>query len=315
MAASQCAQELFQTLLNRSMRGLAATDVDGLLVLGLVAERGSFSAAARELGLAPSAVSKRIAALEARLGARLCLRTTRIMTLSRAGLSLLPSATRVLEAWRSANGDVRAQSTSIRINAPGLFVERVLMKVLAAHAQSWPELVCSISCDDRMIELSNGSFDVVVRIAPRITQTSAVVRPIGRDRLVTVASPDYLARHGVPTVATELAGHRALRYAPREAVEEWRYVVDGQPVSVPIRPALVAGEDKVIRGAALEGLGLAVIPHMFVADEIVAGRLVSVLEGQLWRPQRTIHAVILEGRLAPPHVKRFVGTIAQASRA
>jgi DNA-binding transcriptional LysR family regulator len=273
--------------------------MDGLLVLALIAERGSLSAAARELGVAPSAVSKRIAGLEGRLGARLLVRTTRRIALSDDGVRLHAHAAAVLGAWRSANAGDDDRGGIVRINAPGLFAEVVLAPFLTAYRERHPEAYASVSCEDRMIELTNGAFDVVIRVSRDVTRASAVVRALVRDRLVVVAAPAYLVRFGVPRGPAELSAHRCMRYLSRDASEEWRFLVDGRAVSIPIAPAFAAAEDASLRAAAVEGLGLAIMPRLFVKAEVAGGRLVTVLDDALAAPERTVRAVVVEGRLAP----------------
>lgn len=293
------------------MRSLAAGDMDGLLILALIAEKGSLSAAARELGVAPSAVSKRIAALEARLDARLLVRTTRRLALSNDGLRLHAHAAAVLGAWRSANAGETNGGGVVRINAPGLFSEVVLAPFLTAYHERQPDILASVSCDDRMIELASGAFDVIIWISRQMTQASALVRPLARDRLVVVAAPAYLARFDVPQSPADLSAHRCMRYLPRDAQEEWRFLVDGRAVSVPVTPVLTATDDSSLRAAAAEGLGLAIMPRMFVKREVAAGQLVSVLEDTLYSPERTIRAVVVEGRLAPTRVRRLIAALAR----
>lgn len=297
------------------MRPLAPADMEGLLILALIAEGGSLSAAARVLGVAPSAVSKRIAALEARLDARLLVRSTRRVALAEAGLRLHDSAAQVLQAWRAANRRDDSEHALVRINSPGLFAQVVLTPFAAQYRDLHPGLTLSLSGDDRMIELATGRFDIVIRIARRLTQASALIRKIGADRLITAASPAYLARFGVPERPDALLRHRCLHYLPRTLAEEWCFAVDGAAMAVPVTPAFEAMEDAVLREAAVAGLGLAVMPRCMLAPDLAAGRLVSVLEAAMWSPAREIHAVIVEGRLAPPAVRRVATDLARVLRA
>jgi DNA-binding transcriptional LysR family regulator len=292
------------------MTAVAAGDMDGLLVLALVAERGSFSAAARELGVAPSAVSKRIATLEARLDARLFLRTTRRVTLSQEGAKIHAHAESVLGAWRALNHTGAEKGGSVRINAPGLFVETVLVPFLATYRARRPDVWCVASSEDAMIELASDAFDVVIRVSREITRASAVVRRVGRDRLVTVASPAYLEQFGTPRRPADLAMHRALRYTPRKASDEWRFSIEGRPVSTRVPSVFEADEDAALRAAALAGMGLGVMPRMFVAPDLAAGRLVSVLEAEMWAPDRHVHAILVEGRMAPSRVRELIEALA-----
>ena len=106
-----------------------------------------------------------------------------------------------------------------------------------------------------------------------------------------------------------LASHQCMRYTPREAADEWRFSVGGRPVSIPVQPVFAAAEDAALRAAALAGMGLAIMPRMFLEPDLAAGRLVSVLDAEMWSSQRIVHAVIVEGRMAPPQVGKFVDAL------
>lgn len=293
-------------------------DMGSLALLAKVVEQQSFSAAARDLGLAKSAVSKRIAVLERKLGVRLLVRTTRSVTLSEAGMRVHAHCAGLLAAARGAAASLAMTDAGergcVRINAPVLYAERTLTPLLQRFLDEHPGIEMELSADDALVDLASGRHDVVVRIAQRLPNRSLAARTIGHDRLVLIASPDYLARHGEPKAPEDLVQHRCMRYVQRSAAMEWRFksangeVVDPVVVSVPARFA--AGDDASLRAAAVHGVGLTIMPLGFVAREVAAGELKFVLDGRLWQPERTVHALLPEGRLAAPRVRKVVDFLA-----
>ena len=298
------------------MQPFALDDVGTLALFAKVVEHRSFSSAARDLGLAKSAVSKRIAALEKKLGVRLLVRSTRSVVLSDAGLHVHEHAARLLEATRDAAQALAPTESGerglVRINAPGLFAQRVLAPLLARYLVEHPQVDVELHSDDAMIELTSGRYDLVIRIARELPEQRLVARSLGHDRLVLVASPSYLARAGTPSEPADLVHHSGLHYAHRSVGVEWRFDSAGTPISVPVRSRFTAGDDASLREAAVAGLGLAVMPRCFVARELEANTLSLVLDGRLWQAARTVHAVLPEGRLAPSRVRKLAAFLADA---
>jgi DNA-binding transcriptional LysR family regulator len=300
------------------MQPFSLEDMGSLALLAKVVELRSFSAAARDLGLAKSAVSKRIAVLEKKLGVRLLVRTTRQVTLSDIGLQVHEHCAALLGAARGAAVALQATDAGergvVRINAPGLFAQRVMAPLLQRYLQVHPQVEVELNSDDAMIDLTSGRFDVVIRIARVPQEQSIVARPLGADRLVLVGAPAYLASQGTPSDPHELAHHSCMRYVQRTAAVEWRFKGEGGPLVVPVRSRFAAGDDATLREAAVAGLGLTIMPRCFVAEELAGGRLAEVLKGRLWQPERTVHALLPEGRLAPARVKKLVTFLADEVR-
>lgn len=295
------------------MSPFSLEDIGSLALLAKVAEQRSFSAAARELGLAKSAVSKRIAVLEDKLGVRLLVRTTRHVSLSEAGLRLHEHCEHILNATRGAavalqetEGGVRGR---IRINAPALFAERVLARLLFRFLEAHPAVDVELSVDDAPVDLTTGRHDVVIRIARVLPDRSIVARVLAKDQLVLVAAPAYLEKYGEPVFPQDLLHHRCMRYTQRSAAVEWRFkgVHGPRVVMVPVRFA--AGDDLTLRTAALQGLGLTIMPESFVAQEIKANELKVVLNGLLWQPERTVFGLLPDGRMTAPRVRSLVDFI------
>ena len=291
------------------MKPFALEDMGSLVLFAKVVELRSFSAAARDLGLAKSAVSKRIALLEKKFGVRLLVRTTRKVTPSEAGAQLHQHCAAMLTAVRGAAGVVEHGDSGerglIRINAPGVFLQRQLLPIIEHYSQMRQRLEFDLSSDDAMIELTSGQYDLVIRITREISEQSIVARPLAKDRLVIVGAPRYFEQQGIPQTPYELVHHSCMRYAHRSAGVEWRFVNDDGPYSVGVHSAFAAGDDITLRAAAVAGMGLTIMPRCFVADELAAGDLLTVLDEHMWQPERTIYAILPEGRLAPTRVRQL----------
>lgn len=282
-------------------------DLVSLALFARVVEAGSFTAAARALGLSKSAVSARVARLEDRLGARLLHRTTRRLSLSQAGAALYERAARMVaaanDAAELAEGTSREPRGRLRISAPVTLAQMFLGPVLAEFLRAQPSVQIDLDASDRMVDLVAEGFDLAVRIA-NLRDSSLVARKLATDRLVVVGSPSYLARAGTPRSVADLAQHNCLRYAQVSGSAEWgfrgfervRQVVEGN---------LVVSDGTVLREAAAAGLGLAVLPAFMVAAELASRRLVPVLE-ELPRREIGIFAVYPHRRNVPAKVRAFV---------
>ena len=291
------------------MKSLSLDDAGSLILFAKVVELQSFSAAARDLGLAKSAVSKRISLLEKKIGVRLLVRTTRKVTPSESGVKLFQYCAEMQSSLHHIasvleHGD-SGESGVIRINAPGLFIERQLIPITSYYCNKYQQIQFDLNSDDSMIELINGRYDLVIRIASKINEQTVVGRPIASDRLVIVGAPDYFSKYGMPKTPGELSNHNCMRYHPRSADMEWRFVSNDTFHSVKIHSTFSAGDDATLRSAAIAGMGLTIMPRCFVHDELESGQLITVLEEEMWRPERIIYAVLPEGRLASSRVKRF----------
>lgn len=283
-------------------------DVTGMVVFAAVAERGSFTAAATDLGLAKSVVSARVARLEDRLGVRLLHRTTRRVSLTPAGAEVYPLCARVAqaaaEAHDAAAGEAAEPRGRLRINAPVTFGQRWLGPVVASFLARHPAVHPEIVLQDEVVDVASGAWDVVIRIG-EVRDPELTARRFGRDVPVVVASPAYLARHGVPRHPFDLARHQCLRYLNIPGDQEWRFRVDGAWRSVPVVTTVAASDGTLLGELAIAGAGVVIAPWFIVGEAVRAGRLTRLLAdhptGEL-----PFHAVHLHGRRTPAKVRAFV---------
>jgi len=260
------------------------TPIETLPSMALFAEvvrTRSFSEAARRAGLAKSAVSKRIAALEERLGVRLLVRTTRKLSLTQEGMRFYEHCAALVDAADAAEEALSGASQLARgkltVNAPVSFAQLALATPIAAFLQQYSEIEIEVSTDNRVIDVVEGGFDVTIRVA-RLEEGTFVARKLAEDRLVMCAAPSYLARRGEPRTPDDLARHNCLHYALVPRAAEWRFHGDDGPYVVGAAGSFTTNDGTVLAQAAVAGIGIVVLPSFMVARELADGRLVSVLD-------------------------------------
>ncbi|RUM24349.1 LysR family transcriptional regulator [Rhizobium vallis] len=245
-----------------------------------VVERGGFSAAAQVQRMTPSAVSKLVARLEVRLGARLVNRSTRKLQLTPEGCAFYERSIAILadiaEAERQASSGEQA-SGRIRINTSGSFGNHVLAPLVPAFMALHPAVTLDISHTDRIVDLMEERADVAIRAGP-LKNSSLIARKLGAAGKLIVASPDYLKRHGEPRSVGDLRRHCRIGFSYARAVEGWPMREDGETVTVPITPGVQVADGEAMRHLALAGAGLARLAAFTVRADIDAGRLIQVME-------------------------------------
>jgi len=269
----------------------------------LVAERGSLSAAARRLGISPSAVSKVMSRLEARLGVQLLQRSTRRILLTAEGTQYYEQGKRVLADLDELETSVAGQAEPrglVRITASTSTGQTLLgplvPRLLAAH----PGLRLDLSFTDQVVDLLEAGVDIAIRWG-RLPVSDVVARLLGRTRQVVVGSPDYLAVHGTPVHPDDLGAHLRLGWNYRREVPRWPFEVAGRRVEVEIGDIVRVNDGEVMRKLALSGVGLARLSVYHAWEDLLAGRLVPVLESCNAGDLEPIHAVYVgkPGRLPP----------------
>jgi DNA-binding transcriptional LysR family regulator len=274
---------------------------DDMTVLVQVVDAGSFSAAARRLGVAKSVVSRRIAMLESRLEGSLFHRTTRQLSLTEMGHAYCARARRILDdvaeaedAARSLQGELIGR---LRLAAPMSFAHQHLSPAIAAFLTEHPRLEIELDLNDRHVDLVEEGFDLAVRIGV-LQDSSMIARLLAPCHRVVCASPAYLASHGEPRTLEELEAldHRCLVYSNRPVSEQWRFRSEDGWRSVRVTAQrLISNNGGALRDGAIAGLGLAVLPTFMASDAIVRGDLIAVLSGHpLSEP--SIYAVWPPGR-------------------
>lgn len=274
-----------------------------------VAEAGSFSAAAEALGLSAVMVGKHVRQLEARLGARLIQRSTRRQHLTDAGRLFLEESRRALEQVRQAELAVERLREEpaglLRVSAPVTLGSTVL----AAHAVDFmarhPRVRIELVLSDSVVDLAEEGFDLAVRIGELRGAQDLVARPLQRYRMVVCASPGYLARHGRPRSPAELPAHRCLGHLVWRRGGGWHFGGEAGGERWPEETAFASNQGPALRTAALRGAGLVLQPEVLLAEDIAAGRLVTVLDDFLPAP-RPVHLLYLPDRRPLPKLTAFV---------
>jgi DNA-binding transcriptional LysR family regulator len=275
-----------------------------------VLEAGTLAAAARRLRRSPPMVSRMLAALETRVGARLIERTTRRLSPTAAGRALAEQARRVLAEYDAAIGQARARETALggtlRVTAPLLFGRRHVTPLVSAFLAAHPGLRVELMLNDRNVDLLEDGIDVAVRIG-QLDDSSLVRRQVGVVRRVSVASPAYLARSGRPRLPRDLAAHDIVLVPGRDGLMEWRFHAGGSKRATMVRlaPRLVVNENDAMLGAVRAGFGIGRALSYQVADDIAAGRLVRILQDHEPSPL-PVQLVIPSAQHVSPRVRAFL---------
>ena len=282
-----------------------------------VAEEGAFNAASRRLNLSPPVVTRMVSALETRLGTRLLTRTTRKVALTDAGARLLADASRVLAELEAAENSAAGAHSSprgvLRVTAPVLFGQRYIAPILCAFLDDYPAVTATTLFVDRVVDLIDEGLDVALRIGELPDSTLTATR-VGTVRRLTVASPDYLARKGIPETPEALAEHSVIQPLTLHEAPIWPFVAGGRTRLARITPRLSANTVTTAVDAATAGWGIARVLSYQVADALAAGDLVEILSE--WEDRRIpIHLVHSEGRLSAAKTRVFVEFAARGLRA
>ncbi|AWM88199.1 LysR family transcriptional regulator [Microvirga sp. 17 mud 1-3] len=287
--------------------------VTSMQVFARVAALGSFSAAARALGLSQTMVTKHVAALEERLGIKLLHRSTRRLVLTEGGRHYLAAVERILaeieEAEASAGLDRIEPRGTLRLNVPVTFGFREIAPALADFSRLYPDLRVDLGLADRYVELIEEGWDLAIRIG-RLKDSSLVARKLAPCRLMVCGAPSYLERHGLPQSVEDLARHNCLGYTLSSTIsaDRWVFGADGDLV-VPVKGNLRANNGDALLAAALAGQGLIYQPTFLVGDGLRSGALVRVLP-DLPTYELSVHAVLPSGRQAPAKVRAVVAFLA-----
>ena len=262
-------------------------ELSHLPVFTAVARHGSFRTAARELGIAPSAVSHTVSALEARLGVRLLTRTTRSVALTQEGAALLerlrPALSEIDLALAEAVEARDRPAGNLRVNVPRTAAELALVPRLGAFAAAYPDIRLEIVNEDRFTDVVEGGFDAGVRLGESLQADMIAVRIGPRLRGALVAAPSYVEGKAPPRHPRDLSGHRCIRFRFSSGViYRWEFEKGGEEVVMDVDGTLILGEDRAIVQAALDGAGVAFVFEDYVRQPLAEGRLVRLLED--WCP-------------------------------
>lgn len=245
-----------------------------------IVDEGSFAEAARRMGISKSLCSKYISDLEESLGTRLLTRSTRSVKPTPVGLDYSVKVREILAQLDSATEAVRAISASpagpLKIGAPIYYTLRMLQPHMLRFMNEYPEIQLEAVLDDERSDLIGEGFDAVIRIGS-LDDSSLYARHLHDMRVLLVASPQYLADHGVPLQPADLADHRSIYYTNIRGTGTWPFRRGNEIVHQKIVPSFQTNNGEMVRGAALEGQGIAMLPQFMIDEELRDGRLVPIL--------------------------------------
>lgn len=268
-----------------------------------IARRGSFRAAALELGMSTTALSNAIAKLEERLGIRLFNRTTRSVSLTDAGQTFVervgPALTDIHDAMHAAQALRETPMGTLRINAFASAAREVIVPLILSFLRRYPQVHIDLVTEGRLVDIVADGFDMGLRPAD-LVPIDMIAVPLGLARSnAVVASPDFVRIHGKPIVPTDLYRFRCIRARlPNNALFRWRFEKEGNAVQIDVQGSITLDEPSLVRLAAQNGIGLGYVMEADVREDIVEGRLVRVLED--WTPPLAPIALYYPNRKNPP---------------
>lgn len=275
---------------------------------------GSFTAAASSLGLTRSAVGKSIVRLESRMGLRLLNRTTRKLSLTDEGVVVYDRWRQILEDLEEVDAAMAQRKNqptgTLRLTAPLSFGQRHILPVIDTFLKQWPALRADILFNDRFVDLIEEGIDVAIRIGGLKDDSLILSRTIGWQQFVTCASPDYLARRGVPETPAALADHDTIFFSGSQRPTPWRFQTQSGLHLHEGPGRLHIDSSEALREAALSGFGLIHLPTYITADDLQAGKLVEVLKPFRAEPD-PIRLIYPSKRHLSPRTRAFIDLLVE----
>lgn len=273
-----------------------------------VVDSKGFSAAAREMGRSKALVSKYVGELEDELGVRLLNRTTRQVSLTEVGEAYYKEAIEILQRIDDLQASVQSSHQEVRgrlrVSAPRSMGDDSLNRAMMQFLKQYPEINLDLRLEDRFVDLVEEGFDLAVRVS-QLEDSSLIARKIAPFRTVVCASPKVINAHGAPRVPSDLASRPCIIDTNYRYKQNWAFQNDGERLSVSVKGPLEVNSAAAAREAALCDLGFLRTPQFFVAEDLEAGRLVTLLE-DYEEPMRGIHAVYPHRRHLSAKVRAFV---------
>jgi DNA-binding transcriptional LysR family regulator len=286
--------------------------LDAMHIFVRIAELGSFTAVAEQMGLARSVVTRQIAALESHLGVKLMVRNTRRLSLTSAGSAYLEKCKVVLDLIEAAEASVMEERLTprgnIRIGVPLSFGLKKLTPMLLEFSERYPDINLEIVFDDHQMNLIEEGMDLSIRIATQLAPGD-IVRKLGSCRLFTVASPDYLKQHGRPNHPSELTNHECLGYTLTANGMSWGFMVEGHLETFYIRSRIKANNGDALTEAAARGLGITRQPDFIVDDYLATGQVETILD-EFNAAELGIYAILSSNRYVPHRVRVLLDFLA-----
>ena len=279
-------------------------------IFSLVVRTGSFSEAAKRLGITRSAVSKSITRLEQNLGVVLLHRSTRKLSLTDAGRHFHRYAAEIDAALQKAEAAVANYDQDVvgtlSVSLPTSFGAALLPRIVSTFRPRWPDLTLSLDFNDAWVDIIGGGFDLAIRIAPHLENSNLKSKRIAVSRIVLVASPGYLEQHGMPEHFTDLAKHRCIHIGSSQRTQAvWRFREGRDIVETPVTCSLTATSNLALILAACLDEGILQIPELLVGGEIASKRLVEILPEFSDSREWGVYAVY-PSRMLPAKAQAFI---------
>lgn len=293
-------------------------DLNDLYYFYLTAEHGGFTAAERHSGVTKSLLSRRIARLEEQLHVRLIQRNSRQFALTSAGKILFQHAVEIVReqqiAWESLSEHVAEPTGLIRVSCPTVLAQYFLAPILPGFMSSYPAVNVYLDATDRSVQIIEEGFDIALKVSAEPEENPGfIVRPLVINKLVLVASPDYIAKNSPLSHPSDIATQRTIS-APSDGFvqeEKWELInQDGGSITVRHKPALFCMNPRVQLEAAINGIGVALLPRAIAAGVIEKGALVQILPGWSTKEQ-TIYAMFPTRKHMIPAVRVFIDFLVQ----
>lgn len=289
-------------------------DLAGLAVLVEAAQAGSLAGAARRLGISPLMATRRLAALEETMGARLMQRTTRSLALTPEGEAMLPFAQAMLENEAAARASVRPSSAGasglLRLTASAAFGRKVVVPVVADFLKDNPQVSVDLLLTDTVVDIVGQGIDLAIRIA-HLKDSALIARRLADNPRGLYATPGYLAARGAPAAVADLTEHECLCLS---GTTHWSFRGDGRERRIRVRGRFTANSIEGLRDICLAGFGVAVLSEWDVREEVARGALVALrlCDGEL--EPLAVWGVHPSARFVPPKVRLFMDALAKALR-
>ncbi|WP_417449189.1 LysR substrate-binding domain-containing protein [Kordiimonas sp.] len=288
-------------------------DLQAIRTFCRAVETGNLTAAAKALHVTKSVASRRIQSLEDDLGVRLLARTTKGVSPTDEGALFYERGQRILDDLEDAAQAVKCTEGNLvgnlRITAPRSFADLFLGPPLMDFMKRHPDLKFEMNLTDERVDIIGGGYDLGLRIARELDDTSLIARKLGTMRGHVVASPDYLEKYGTPEKPEDLRDHYCVFYSNVEAAKQWRFGSGPETESVRVKGRLTCNSGQMQHEAALAGLAVSSLPRFFVHTSLESGALVSILEDYP-QPPTALYALYPEKRLLPLKVRALIDHLA-----
>ena len=278
-------------------------DLADVALFRMIAVSGSLSAAARQLGLTPMAVSRRLAALEAQVGARLFHRTTRVLSLTPEGEAFLPFAGTLLETQDQALATLASSDSGLsgilKVTAPNVIGHSIVVPTAAELMNENPSLRVDLTLTDGVVDIAASGLDIAIRVAP-LQASNLIATRLADNPRVLCASPAYIRNFGKPLTTGDLTGHSCLLL---HGMDDWPFVIDGKLQRVPVSGRFAASTVDAIRAACISGSGLALMTYWDVWNELDLGRLERIELADAVPDELGIWGILPSRSYIPPRVR------------